>query len=208
MEYFLLIGTVIIIHFLGAASPGPDFILTIRNSLTYSRRTGFFSSLGIALGNLVHIAYCILGLAVIISQSIFIFNIIKYIGAMYLIYIGIMSIRAKPTSIKINTKHHKKDLTPFQALGMGFLCNVLNPKCSLFYLGLFSMVIAPETPNWILLILTTVMFVDTFLWFSMVTLFFTQKRVRDAFLRFEGFFNKTFGGLLILLGFKVALSKK
>lgn len=89
MEYLALIGTVTLIHLLGVISPGPDFIICARNSLTYSRKTGIWTAVGFGLGISVHILYCLAGLALIISQSILLFNFIKYLGASYLVYIGI-----------------------------------------------------------------------------------------------------------------------
>ncbi len=85
MNELLLIAT---IHILGAASPGPDLALVLKNSLESGRKAGIYSALGIALGIAVHVSYSVLGLAVLISKSILLFNIIKLIGAAYLIYIG------------------------------------------------------------------------------------------------------------------------
>ena len=70
MEYLALIGTVTLIHLLAVISPGPDFIVAVKNSLSYSRKTGIWTAVGFALGISVHILYCVAGLALIISQSI------------------------------------------------------------------------------------------------------------------------------------------
>ena len=69
MSFLELAGAVAIIHVLAAASPGPDFFLTLRNSLIYSRRSGVFTAIGFAAGNLVHISYCFLGLAVLLKHN-------------------------------------------------------------------------------------------------------------------------------------------
>lgn len=207
-ENILLLGTILLVHLLGVASPGPDFIMTVRNSLTYSRRTGIFTALGIALGIIVHLIYCLLGLAVIISQSILLFNTIKMLGAGYLIYIGVKSWRARGSGIVIGDCHKKADISPAVAVKIGFLTNVLNPKATLFFLGLFTLVIQPDTPRSVLAVASVIMVTNTMLWFSLVAIFFTQKRVRSVFERFQGFFNKLFGGLLVMLGVKVALAEK
>lgn len=90
--------TVALVHFLAVVSPGPDFAMVTRNSIIYSRKTGIYTSIGIAVGILVHVAYSLLGIGFIIAKSIVLFNIIKFIGAGYLIYIGYKSFRAKPLS--------------------------------------------------------------------------------------------------------------
>lgn len=208
MEYLPLILSVTAIHLLAVISPGPDFIVAVKNALTYSRKTGFFTALGFALGISVHLLYCVFGLALLISQSLLLFSIIKFLGAWYLMYIGVMSFLAKGSKIEIGTQTHKKDIAWYQALKIGFLTNVLNPKATLFFLSLFTMVISPETPKLILGIISTIMIFNTALWFSLVAFFFTQSPVRAAFYRFETVFNKIFWTLLVGLGLKVAMMER
>ncbi|MFA5926527.1 MAG: LysE family transporter [Parcubacteria group bacterium] len=207
-NYLLLIGTVALVHLLAAMSPGPDFFMAVRNSLAYSRKTGMWTAVGFGLGMGVHISYCALGLAVIISKSILLFSAIKFLGAGYLVYIGIKSFFSKSPHIEIKQEETKEDISALSAVKMGFLTNALNPKVTLFFLGLFTLVISPDIPKSVLLIVSLIMIVNTILWFSLVAVFFTQKRVRKVYERFEGVFSKFFGGLLILLGLKVALSKR
>lgn len=208
MEYLALIGTVTIIHLLAVISPGPDFIMCVRNSLTYSRKTGIWTAVGFGGGIAVHIFYSLAGLALIISKSILLFNSIKFLGAGYLIYIGLKSFLSKSSKIELGEHHKKDDISPLSAVKIGFLTNVLNPKATLFFLSLFTLVISPETPMPIMSIMGTIMITNTILWFSLVAIFLTQKRIRSIFERFQGVFSKTLGGLLIALGIKVALTEK
>lgn len=208
MQNLTLVGTIVLIHFLALISPGPDFILAVRNSLAYSRKTGIYTAIGFSLGIAVHIFYSVLGLALIISKSILIFNSIKFLGAGYLIYIGIKSFISKKSHINVHTEEKKQDIRPIQALKMGFLTNVLNPKATLLFLSLFTFVIKPDTPAYVLLTASVIMIINTALWFSLVSIFFTQKRVQNVFDKFQGVFNKIFGGLLVALGIKIALTDK
>lgn len=208
MEHLALIGTVTIIHLLAVISPGPDFIMACRNSLTYSRKTGIWTAVGFGFGIAVHVFYSLAGLALIISKSILLFNTIKFLGAGYLIYIGLKSVISKSSKIELGDHHKKEDISRFAAIRIGFLTNVLNPKATLFFLSLFTLVISPETPLPIMVIMSAIMIIDTMLWFSLVAVFLTQKRIRSVFERFQGVFNKTLGGLLIALGIKVALTEK
>jgi RhtB (resistance to homoserine/threonine) family protein len=207
IKFLPLIGTVAILNLMAAISPGPDFVMAVRNSLTYSRRTGIYTGIGIGLGISIHILYCAAGLGYVISKSIVIFNIIKYIGAAYLVYMGITAIFSKSSKIKIEEDRKMKDITKMAAVKTGFLTNVLNPKATLFFLGLFTFVVKPETPILVLGILAVIMILTAIAWFTIVALFFTQKRVQVAFSKFERYFNKFFGGLLVLLGIKIALTR-
>lgn len=208
MEYLALIGIVTVIHLLAVISPGPDFIVTCRNSLSYSRKTGIWTAVGIGLGITIHVFYSFAGLALIISNSILLFNAIKFFGAGYLIYIGFKSVLSKSSTIELGEHDKKEDITPFTALRIGFLTNVLNPKATLFFLSLFTLVISPTTPLPIMGVMSIIMIINTMLWFSLVAAFLTQKKIRSVFERFQGVFNKTLGGLLIALGIKVALTEK
>jgi len=208
MEYLAMIGTVTAIHALAVISPGPDFIMVIRNSLVYSRRIGIWTSVGFGLGIAVHITYSLAGLAIIISQSILLFNVIKFFGAGYLIYIGIRSILSKKSNVNLEKEETKKEITPLNAVRIGFLTNVLNPKATLFFLSLFTFVITPNTPGIILAIVSAIMIINTMIWFSIVSIFISQKNIRKIFEKFEGIFNKTFGVLLVTLGLKIALTKR
>lgn len=208
MHPLTLIATISLINLLAVISPGPDLIMAVRNSLTYSRKTGIYTSIGFGLGIATHIAYCLAGLAVVISQSILLFNAIKILGALYLIYIGLKSILAKSSKIDIDKIEKKKDISPWQAVKIGYLTNVLNPKATVFYLGLFTLVITPETPAAVLAAASAIMIATIIAWFSLVAVFMTNRRIRAVYNRFQNAINKTLGGFLVLLGLQIAVSGK
>ena len=84
----------------------------------------------------------------------------------------------KASRINVQNEEKKPDIRPIQALKMGFLTNVLNPKATLLFLSLFTFVIKPDTPAYVLIAASTIMIIDTALWFSLVSIFFTQKEFR------------------------------
>ena len=85
--------TIAIAHLFAVASPGPDFAVVTRQCITAGTRAGVWTSLGLGFGILLHVTYCILGVALLISQSSFLFNAMKYLASAYLIYLGIQSVR-------------------------------------------------------------------------------------------------------------------
>ncbi len=206
MEYLPLIGTVTLLNLLAVISPGPDFIVTVKNSLHYSRRSGIFTSLGIGLGLCVHLAYCAAGIGFIISKSPVLFSILKFLGAGYLIYIGICSIKSKSSKPEIVEEKTSDDLSRYQAFRIGFFTNVLNPKVTLFILSLFTLVISPDTPLYVIFIISLLIIFTAITWFIVVSIFFTQPNVQRLFYKFENKINHVLGGLLVLLGIKIALS--
>jgi RhtB (resistance to homoserine/threonine) family protein len=204
----MILLTIILIHLLAVISPGPDFIMAVKNSLQYSRKTGIYTAVGFGLGITCHLIYCLAGIALIISQSILLFNTIKLLGAAYLIYIGIKAITGKSSKLNFSQEEKRADISPLKAIRMGFLTNVLNPKATIFFLGLFTIVISPNTPWQTLMLASIIMIINTTLWFSLVAIFFTHPRIRRIFDRFQNAFNKVFGGLLILLGLRIAITER
>lgn len=206
MGYLPLFGSVLIIHLMAVMSPGPDFIMALRNSLTYSRKTGIYTAIGFGLGIGVHVMYCVFGLALIIQSSPLIFNIIKYLGVAYLAYIGVMSIISKNSNIEVGKQEHLLDISAIKAIRMGFLTNVLNPKATLFFLSLFTFVIGPNVPTSIAMFLGVLMMINTAIWFSLVALFFTQSKIRALFDCYQKAFNVIFGLLLITIAIKIVFT--
>jgi RhtB (resistance to homoserine/threonine) family protein len=201
--------TIALIHMLAVMSPGPDFVLCTRNSLTYSRTAGIFTALGFALGILVHVGYCLLGIGLVISKSILLFNVIKYLGAAYLMFIGWKALTHKTQSdVKEHIHHATKGLSAFAAIKMGFLCNVLNPKVTVFFLALFTQVIAPSTPLIIQIFYGLTMSLQTFLWFSLVSSLLSLQKVKTMFSSIQSGLERTMGAILIALGLRVALASR
>lgn len=208
MREFLLIAG---IHLLAVMSPGPDFAMVVRNSLVYSRRTGLYAAAGLGLGILVHVAYSLLGIGLVISQSVLVFNTIKLLGAAYLIYIGIRALfsRADDHEVQSNeTEPAAKQLSPLAAVRLGFLTNVLNPKATLFFLALFTQVISSATPLGMKLLYGAEMSLVTFCWFALVAMLLTHTRVERAFSGMKQHIGRLFGAILIGLGIKVALGAR
>lgn len=200
--------TVALIHLLAVASPGPDFAIVVRESVAYGRRAGIFSALGVGCGIFIHVAYSLLGIGLIVSQSIVLFNALKWLAAAYLLYIGIKALRAKPAdpaSAELSLAAGSR--TPRAAFVMGFITNGLNPKATLFFLSLFTVVINPHTPLLVQAGYGIYLALATTLWFCLVAQLFSQQRVRAGFARMGHWFDRLMGTVLVGLGVKLAFSE-
>lgn len=183
-------------------SPGPDMVIVMRNTLIGGRAAGLSTSSGVLTGNLVHITYCAVGIGWLISQSILAFTILRYAGAAYLLYLGFMSLRSAGQALDLRAAPTAVSGRTWFA--QGFVNNILNPKGTLFYLGVFTMVITPETSAGATLLLVAIMMaVSAAFWvFFVYTLDFHP--VRKALEHSQRALNRVFGGLLIFLGVRVA----
>jgi RhtB (resistance to homoserine/threonine) family protein len=197
--------TVAVVHLLAVASPGPDFAVMIRQALIQTRRNALLSAAGIGLGILVHVSYSLLGIGLLIQQSVTLFTLLKIIGAAYLSWIAIQALRAKPGNLHIEAGKARQQ-SAAAAFRLGFLTNVLNPKATLFFVSLFSVIISPSTPPLVLAGYGIYMALATGIWFSGVAVFFTLKRVRQLFDRFGHWLDRLMGGVLLLLAGQLLFS--
>lgn len=195
--------TVALVHLLAVASPGPDFAIVVRQSITYGRTTALYTSCGVGMGIMIHVFYSLLGIGFIVSQSLFAFTIMKVAGAGYLMYIGLKAMRTKKVTLTFAEKENHLIPTPGKAVWTGFLTNGLNPKATLFFLSLFTVVISPETPVVIQLCYGIYMAMATALWFAMVSMLFGQERIRRLFSRVGHWFERLMGLSLCLLGLRL-----
>ena len=141
---FGLITAIGLIHLVALVSPGPDFVVSCRNTLMYSRSIGIYTAVGFGLGICVHISYAGFGLSWLISNNELIFTIIKYLGAFYLMSIGFQSLRSFQSQISQETVTVSSRISPFRAIRIGFITNVLNPKATLFF---FKLIFDHARPN-------------------------------------------------------------
>lgn len=207
LAYLPQLTSVIFIATFMAISPGSDFVIVTRNSIFHGRSAGIFSALGVSLAIWIHIAYSIAGMAVIISNSIILFSIVKYLGAAYLIYIGWKTFRS---SSKLDTEHLEnqshKEISRLTAFKTGFISNALNPKTTIFFLSLFTQVSTPETPIVAQLIYGAVISLAHLIWFCIVATFLSQPILLKKFNTYKSKIEKIIGSILIGFGLKVALT--
>jgi RhtB (resistance to homoserine/threonine) family protein len=191
-----------LIHILAVTSPGPDFAIVLRQSISHGKNSGLWTSLGIGCAVIVHVGYSILGLGAIIASSVLAFTIIKYVCAFYLMYLGFTALRAKaPTLADADVTHDiGKAVSKRDSFRVGFLTNVLNPKATIFFLAVFSVTISPETMVSTKVLYGAWMAFATTLWFSSVSLIFSKNAVRKMFLKAGHWFEKALGAVLIALG--------
>ncbi|AKN26030.1 LysE family transporter [Pseudomonas stutzeri] len=206
--YWMEFMTVALVHLLAVASPGPDFAVVVRESVAQGRRAGSWTALGVGCGIFVHVAYSLLGIGLIVSQSIVLFNLFKWLAAAYLVYLGWRALRARPMNLEaIDGANAPVARSAWRAFVIGFVTNGLNPKATLFFLSLFTVVISPDTPLLVQAGYGFYLAGATALWFLLVAWLFSRGRVRAGFARMGHWFDRLTGAVLIGLGARLALSE-
>ena len=209
--------TIAFIHFIVVVTPGADFAMIVKQSIVFGRKTSIFTSIGIGLGMLLHCTYTLVGLGLVISQSILFYNTLKYLGAGYLCYLGFRAVLAKKKSPQDASGGSRSENMEFKkpriesqsaakAILTGFLVNALNPKATLFFLSIFSAIVSASTPIVYQIGYCTWIFIVQIAWFSFVSMVFSQGAVQTFFGRFSLRVERVMGAVFIYLGVKLALS--
>ncbi len=186
--------------------PGTGVIYTVTTSLSGNKRSAFLAAFGCTLGILPHILAAILGISVILNTGAQIFKIIRIIGVLYLIYLGIGLLKAE-NGIKIGEKKKER---PFLIITKAILINLLNPKLTLFFLSFLPQFIEPDSLNTrIEMISLSLVFMGlTFIIFCSYGLL--ANSFRSVLIKSPKLFNRIQQGFgIILIGFagKIALDR-
>ena len=200
------LAAVATITILAVISPGADFAMVTRNSILYGRSAGLLASLGIALGVQLHVLYTMLGVGLVLQKSPGLFSIIKLIGAVYLVYVGYKTFFTPRPST--SSAAPLKELDAIDALRTGFFTNALNPKTTLFVVSVYTQIVQPETSIAVQVGYGLFMSMAHWVWFSLVTVFFSEEHLRSKMLRHQLVLNRMIGIVLASLGFWLALSPR
>lgn len=204
----LIQGLMIIttIHFLAAAAPGPDFVLVSQQTLSHGKKTGLLCSIGITVGLSIHLIYSALGLAAVIANSSSALWAIKIIGGCYLMYLGYKGITSKKSNNKAVQVATVKN-SPLKSIGVGFLCNALNPKAPIYFVSLFTLVLSPDLPLSHLLIYGAWIMAIQLIWFSSVVFLLSRPAVNKKFQAMGHWVDRVTGVAMVALGLKVITTK-
>lgn len=216
-DYWVEFSKVALAHLLAVASPGPDFAIVLKQSLTRGRRTAVWTSCGIGAAILLHVTYSLLGIGLLVRSSEVWFNVVKFAGAAYIAWLGVQSLRSRPPPLSIPTNDARKLASASvpksepsavrSAFATGFLTNALNPKATLFFISLFVIVVSPATPKLVQAAYGVWMAGATAAWFSLVSILFTQPGVRQRFLRYGHWIDRALGVVFLALAASLAFGK-
>ena len=192
--------------------PGADTMLLVKNTLSYGPKAGRYTVLGMATGLSFWTLIAILGLSVVIAKSVILFSTIKYLGAAYLIYLGIKSFFAKSVfsleeiQVQANTPTKSSNRHNKDSFRQALLSNILNPKTVLVYITVMPQFInLSGNVNQQLIVLALILTLLAVIWFLFLVYLmdFAKKWLKNS--KFQKGFQKSTGLLLVGFGIKTAL---
>lgn len=192
-------------------TPGPDVLYIVSSALKSGVRAGMVAALGIVSGCFVHVFAAALGVGALLATSATAFTVLKWVGAAYLMWMGVKLLRAKGGSsvVPAAASHEPADLG--RIFRQGFLTNVLNPKVALFFLAFVPQFIAHDAPNKALafIVLGCIFNFNAMLWchFLAVSAALASRRVQ-ASRRVALWLNRAIGAMFLGFGLRLALSPR
>ncbi|TDQ23985.1 LysE family translocator [Tenacibaculum caenipelagi] len=187
-------------------TPGIETVFLINKSVSQGRKSGVYTAFGLNTGALVHTLLGALGLSVIVAKSVIFFALIKYLGATYLVYLGVVKIMSSKGMIG-NVGEEQKKSSAKNDFKSGFITNILNPKVALFFLAFFPQFISSDQiENPIPFIFMGVSYaVMTTIWYLILTSFagaFSKKIKENQKIEIQ--LNKISGVIFVLMGTQIA----
>ena len=195
-------GQVFTVCLLGAMSPGPSMAVVIHNAIFKGRYNGILTSIGHGIGIAVYATFAVLGLGLVIKTNIFIFNGLKILSIIFLIFIGLKSIFNKE-KLNIEKKDTKENTVSFL---QGFSISILNPKIFVWFIAIYSQFMSANNEIIFNIYLVSIAGIVDACWYIILTLVVTTASALSFFQTKLMFLQKAQGLLFISIGFVLLLN--
>lgn len=203
VAYLALLLSLLAVDLLAAISPGPNFVVVTEAAVRHTRRYALAVVFGVMTANLVWCSAVVFGLAALFGIVPALYGVIKFLGGIYLIYLGVRLWRHAGAPMKAGAALKPSLLA---AYGRGLLTNLTNPKSAVYSGSIFTLFTGPTTPAWVRVTAVGIVLADTLLWYGSVAAFFSttavQRRysaIRRPLDRAAGVVMMGFGSRLVLL---------
>lgn len=191
-------------------SPGPDLIFILSKTLAHGRKTGLTAAAGVCSGAFVHVLAAALGLSAILATSATAFMLVKYVGAAYLIYLGIKALCAKESVLAFKDKTNKKT-NAASVFRQGMLIDILNPKVAIFFMAFLPQFISPGS-SYVIEQTIFLGFLVVLIGFAIEAVYVLAAAPLGNYLKthpkFALWLDRAFGGLLVGLGARLATASR
>lgn len=196
---FLAVAT---LHLMAAISPGPAVLMAARTGATEGLRTGAFLALGIGIGGVIWAAAALFGLALVFQAAPALLWALKIIGGLYLIWMAYGMWRSADAPLDMTETRLPR--SALSALRLGLITQLANPKPAVLFSAIFIGTVPPATPLWQIAALLAVVFANETIWNILVARIFSFDRSKRVYISLKSVIDRAFGGLLALLGAKIA----
>lgn len=191
------------LHLMAAVSPGPAVLMSARTGVTEGMRTGFFLALGIGFGGVIWAMAALFGLNLVFQAAPALLWALKIIGGLYLIHMawGMWKNADHPLDMRDAGRLPRTSASAFR---LGLIAQLANPKPAVLFSAIFVGTVPPGTSAWVYAALLVVVFLNETIWNTVVARIFSFDRSKAVYISLKTIIDRSFGGLLALLGVKIA----
>lgn len=194
---------VALLHLMAAISPGPAVLMAARTGVTEGLRTGAFLAAGIGVGGVIWAMAALFGLNLVFQTAPAVLWALKIAGGAYLVWMGWNMWRSAATPLDMG-EVGRLPRSALSAFRLGVVTQLANPKPAVLFSAIFVGTVPPQTPLWVYAALLLVVFLNETLWNILVARIFSFERTRRGYISLKTLIDRAFGGLLALLGVKIA----
>ncbi|WP_321383858.1 LysE family translocator [uncultured Enterococcus sp.] len=179
--------------------PGPDYVIVTKNAVGFGKSAGIKTVFGIAAALFCHTIFAVVGLSAFVAKSAALFTAVKYLGAIYLLYLGVRSLFSKGTQLTTTVEAEKRN-----SWVQGFFTNILNPKVAVFFLTFLPQFVSSDTASWrdFAFLGLTYVLLTLVIYTGYVLLLAKMKGILEKPI-IQNIINKLSGFVLIIFGIKL-----
>ncbi len=198
---------VALLHLMAAISPGPAVLMAARTGVTDGLRTGFFLACGIGAGGVVWALAALFGLNLVFEAAPQLLWALKIAGGLYLLWMAIRMWRDARVPLDLSvagTGATRPPRSRLSAFRLGLSTQLANPKPAVLFSSIFVGTVPQGTPVWVYAALLAVVFLNETVWNTLVARVFSTESARAGYIGLKTLVDRAFGGMLALLGLKIA----
>lgn len=201
MEHLPTLLALAATHLVMAALPGPNSVLVAYVAVAHARGAAVRAVAGVTVASLVWVALSLLGLGALLVETGWLYRLLRLLGAAYLLFLGIRLLRGRPGADGGRGVPAFGSRRPFVA---GLLTTLSNPKSAVFWTSVFLVTVPEHPPAWVWAAILAIVGVQSALWYGALALVFSSRGAGRARLRLAGWLDRLAGGVMLLLGLRLA----
>ncbi|AAU37579.1 MULTISPECIES: homoserine/threonine efflux transporter [Basfia] len=196
----------IIVHFFGLVTPGPDFFYVSRMAASNSRRNVICGIIGITLGVAFWAASAMLGLAILFTTMPVLHGVIMLLGGGYLAYLGLLMVRSRTnaTFAPLSAEELNKTTTVKKEIMKGLFVNLSNAKAIIYFASVMSLILVHITQVWQMLLAFAIILVETFIYFYLISVLFSRPFAKKFYSRYSRYIDNVAGIIFLIFGMILA----
>ncbi|HEY8026682.1 MAG TPA: LysE family transporter [Burkholderiaceae bacterium] len=195
--------SILVALMLGAISPGPSFVIVVRNAISLSRKDGLATALGMGLGGVIFSGVALVGLYQVLASISWLYLGLKIAGGVYLIYLASRIWRGAKQALAVDGAASGQPGNPVKSFWVGLSTQLSNPKTAIYYASIFAALLPQHPPLWCYFVLPPAIFVIEAGWYTVVALSFSSRKPRAWYLKSKTAIDRLAAGAIAILGLRL-----